>query len=266
MITLWYLLSVNYIVRNCLPLRVINTRNFKHFNRDTFIKDLNKVPWSLINSFADVEDSWDSFKQLFCEVVNSHAPSICVSVQGQKVPWLTRGVKQLMNEIDHFHNLALRTNNELHWSSYKCWRNVVMLKLRKEKQRHFNEQPRRTKGDSCGTWKKLKQLLGNGSKTSCAAARTANEAKDKCNIFNRFFMSCAEDLKSTHWSSPWWLFFEWLPEIDRSEKFKLRKITVSEVHKALKELKSKKATGVDDIKSRLLKDEQTPGFSIVCHF
>lgn len=27
--------------------------------------DVNKVPWSLINSFADVEDAWDSFKQLF---------------------------------------------------------------------------------------------------------------------------------------------------------------------------------------------------------
>ena len=43
------------------PPRVIDTRNFKRFNRDTFIEDLNKVPWSLINSFADVEDSWDSF-------------------------------------------------------------------------------------------------------------------------------------------------------------------------------------------------------------
>ena len=100
------------------PPRVIDTWNFKRFNRDIFIEDLNKVPWSLIDSFADVEDSWDSFKQLFGEVADSHAPRIRVRVRGQKVPWLTREVKQLMNERDHFHNLALRTNNELHWSSY----------------------------------------------------------------------------------------------------------------------------------------------------
>ena len=106
-----------------------------------------------------------------------------------------------MNERDHFHNLALRTNNELHWSSYKRLRNVVTLKLRKEKQRYFNEQLRETKGDSRGTWKNLKQLLGRGSKSSGAAARTANEAKEKCNIFNRFFVSRAEDLRSTHRSS-----------------------------------------------------------------
>ena len=67
------------------PPRVIDTQNFKHFNRDTFIEDLNKVPWSLTNSFADVEDSWDSFKQLFCKVADSHAPRICVRVRGQKV-------------------------------------------------------------------------------------------------------------------------------------------------------------------------------------
>ena len=181
--------------------RVIDTQNFKPFNRDTFIEGLNKVPWSLINSFTDVEDSWNSFKQLFGEVPSSHAPRIRVRVSEQKVPWLTREVKQLMNERDHFHNLALRTNNEFHWSSYKCLRNVVTLKLRKEKQRYFNEQLCETKGDSRGTWKNLEQLLGNGSKSSSAAARTANEAKDKFHIFNRFLVSCAEELRSTHRSS-----------------------------------------------------------------
>ena len=110
-----------------------------------------------------------------------------------------------------------------------------------------------TKGYSRGTCKNRKQLPGNGSKSSGAAARTANDSKDKCNIFNRFFVSCAEDLRSTHRSSAR-SFFKWLPEIDRPEKFKLRKITVSEVRKALKELKSKKATGVDGIPSRLFKD------------
>ena len=104
------------------------------------------------------------------------APRIRVRVRGQKVPWLTREVKQLIMR-DHVHNLALRANKELHWSSYKS--NVVTLKLRKEKQRYFNEQLQETKGDSRGTWKNLKQLLGNCSKSSGAAARTANEAKEK---------------------------------------------------------------------------------------
>ena len=188
------------------PPRVINTRNFKRFNRDTLIEGLNKGPWLLINSFADVEDSWNSFKQLFGEVASSHTPRIRVRDSGQKVPWLTREVKQLMNERDHFHNLALRTNN------------------------------------------------GNGSKSSSAAAHTANKAKDKFHIFNRFLVSCAEDLRSTHRSSTR-SFFKWLPQIDHPEKFKLRKITVSEVRKALKELKSKVLMVFQLV---YLKTDQTP--------
>ena len=108
-----------------------------------------------------------------------------------------------------------------------------------------------TKGDTHGTWKNLKQLLGNGSKSSGAAARTANKAKDKCNIFNRFLVSCAEDLRLTYRSSVR-SFSKWLSQINHQEKFKLRKITVSEVCKALKDLKSKKTTGVDGIPARLL--------------
>ncbi|PFX11729.1 putative RNA-directed DNA polymerase from transposon X-element [Stylophora pistillata] len=235
------------------PPRIIDTRNFKRFNRDAFIEDLNKVPWSLINSFADVEDAWDSFKHLFCEVADTHAPRIRVRVRGNKVPWLTREVKHLINERDRFHNLALRSNNELHWSSYKRLRNVVTLKLRKEKERYYNELFQETRGDSRGTWKNLKRLLGNGSKSSSATARTANEAKDKCNTFNSFFVSCAEDLRSIHRSTAR-SFSKWLPQIVRPEKFNLRKITVTEVRKALKDLKPKKATGVDGIPSRLLKD------------
>ena len=235
------------------PPRIINTRNFKRFNKDAFIEDLNKVPWSLINSFSDVEDSWDSFKELFTEVADSHAPRINMRVRGQKVPWLTCEVKQIMKERDHFHKLALKTNNELHWSSFKRLRNVVTLRLRKEKQRYFSEQLQETEGDSRGTWKNLKQLLGTGSKSTSATARTAVEAKEKCNIFNRFFVSCAEELRSVYRSNGQ-SFYKWLPQLEHTETFKLRNITVSEVWKALKELKPKKATGADGIPSRLLKD------------
>ena len=68
-----------------------------------------------------------------------------MQVRGQKVPWLTREVKQLMNVRDHFHNLALRTKNELHWSSNKRLRNVMTLKLRKEKQGYFMNSSGRQK-------------------------------------------------------------------------------------------------------------------------
>ena len=105
-----------------------------------------------------------------------------------------------MKERDHFHKLALKSNNESHWSSFKRLRKVVTLKLRKEKQRYFRDQFQVTKEDSRGTWKNLKQLLG-GSKNTGPVTCSANEVKNKCNIFNRYFVSCAENLRSTNRSN-----------------------------------------------------------------
>ena len=63
----------------------------------------------------------------------------------------------------------------------------VYVLLWKGKQRYFNEQLQETKGDSCFTWKNLKQLLRNGPESSGAAARTANAAKTSVTTsFNRF--------------------------------------------------------------------------------
>ena len=90
-----------------------------------------------------------------------------------------------MKERDYFHKLALKTNNESHGSSFKRQCNVVTLKLRKEKQRYFRDQF---------------QLLC-GSKSTGPVTFSANEVKDKCNIFNRYFVSCAENLRSTNRSN-----------------------------------------------------------------
>ena len=70
-----------------------------------------------------------------------------------------------MKERDYFHKLALKTNNESHWSSFKRQRNVVTLKLRKEKQRYFRDQFQVTEEDPRGTWKNLKQLFGRSKST-----------------------------------------------------------------------------------------------------
>ena len=145
--------------------------------------------------------------------------------------------------------ISLLNSND---QSSRVYSNVVTLKLRKEKQRYFRDQFQVTKEDPRGTWKNLKQLLG-GSKSTGPVTCSANEVKDKCNIFNRYFVSCAENLRSTNRSSGQ-SFYKWLPQLEHSNHFKLRAVTFSEVRKMLKELKPRKATGIDGIPSRLLKD------------
>ena len=69
-----------------------------------------------------------------------NAPQIHVQARGLKVPWLTTEIRKLMKERDNLHKLALKTNSELYWSSFKRMRNAVTLKLRREKKHYYNNQ------------------------------------------------------------------------------------------------------------------------------
>lgn len=161
----------------------------------------------------------------------------------------------MMKERDNLRKLALKTNSELYWSSFKRMRNVVTLKLRREKKHYYNNQFQENESNPKGTWKNLKRLLGKcGKGTGCTGAGLATtDLKVKCNMFNRFFVSCATNLRSIC-STTVHAFKKWLPQTNHTEIFTFQQFTDSEVRTALRELKAKKATGVDGISIRLLKD------------
>ena len=157
--------SVTYAVRKLHrlkspPSRIINTRNYKRYNQTAFVEDLNKVPWSQIDITGGIDDSWDTFKNLFNDVADSNAPQIHVRARGLKVPWLTTEIRKLMKERDNLHKLALKTNSELYWSSFKRMRNAVTLKLRREKEHYYDNQFQENELNPKGTWKNFKRSLG----------------------------------------------------------------------------------------------------------
>ena len=99
-----------------------------------------------------------------------------------------------------------------------------------------------------------KDLLGNSKKSDSVTTNlTSEEKRVKSSNFNHFFVNVARNLTSAY-ASAGQCFRRWLRPANHSEKFTIRDITVAETRKALKELKPRKATGLDGIPSRLLKD------------
>ena len=98
------------------PPRSIETRNYKRYDKDAFVQDLNNVPWPLISrsSCDDVDSSWDTFKILFNDVANSHAPTMKVGLRSREIPWVTPDIRQLMIERNVIHKKAIKTNKELY--------------------------------------------------------------------------------------------------------------------------------------------------------
>ena len=49
-------------------------QSFKNYNKSEFIKDLNQVPWSVVNGVENVDVAVFLWEKLFSEIANEHAP------------------------------------------------------------------------------------------------------------------------------------------------------------------------------------------------
>ena len=147
-----------------------------------------------------------------------------------------------MQEREHFHKKAIRTNKEIHWSSYKRLRNAVTLKLRKEKRRYYSTRLSEDQNSKI-MWKTLNKILPKKPKT---AAEIENLSATK---FNQYFTTIAGSLCG-HFTdpSPQRVL---APRVD--QEFIPQNVSSAFVLLELRKLKSTKATGLNGIPAKLLK-------------
>ena len=53
---------------------VLRVRSFKKCNMDNLLSDLESAPWQILEVTDDIDEKWESWKKLFFDVVDSHAP------------------------------------------------------------------------------------------------------------------------------------------------------------------------------------------------
>ena len=228
------------------PPRLVDIRNYKNYDTALFKDDLQHVPWDIPEqdkAFETPDEVRNSFRDHFLTVADKHAPVVTCRVRGKTLPWLTPEIKNLMQEREHFHEKAIRTKKEIHWSSYKRLRNAVTLKLRKEKSRYYSTRLSEDQ-NSKEMWKTLNKILPKKPKT---AAEIESLSATK---FNQYFTTIAGSLCGhfTDPSPPRVL----APRVDR--EFIPQNVSSAFVLLELRKLKSTKATGLDGIPAKLLKD------------
>ena len=103
----------------------ITTRSFKHYDRDAFLGYLSMVPWSVIDSFEDIDEKLNAFHLLFNPILEKHAPIKQVKLRGRPNPCVTDEIRALMKTRDKWRKLARRTNDPLAWSGYRNFKREV---------------------------------------------------------------------------------------------------------------------------------------------
>ena len=104
--------------------KTIHCRNYKDYDPKTLQKDLQEQSWVTYYSFKEPNSAWIYLKSILTHLFDKHAPQIKKEVKGRYCPWLTPGIKRLMNDRDIQLRKARRTNKACDWSDYKRRKNA----------------------------------------------------------------------------------------------------------------------------------------------
>ena len=68
------------------------------------LADLNLAPWSVMESFDDIDSRLDYWKSLFVLIVDSHIPIAMMKarVRAKTLPWIDSDVRRLMKARTYY--------------------------------------------------------------------------------------------------------------------------------------------------------------------
>lgn len=239
----------------------VTYRKFKQFNSMNFRSDICSQNWDSINTCNDPNDMWLAWKNIFLSVVDKHAPLRIKRVRAFKSPWITPLLKQRMHERDVLKLKAIRSNDSIDWSVYKKCRNSVNIEIGQAKELYYKNAFHENVGNPRMTWSIINELTARKSNNSHIKEIKNNgtsivNAQELSDAFNEHFASVGPKLAKD------------IPNGDRSHldyldtsglrsnnvNFELNQTNSSIVSSILSKLCKSKATGLDKISARLLRE------------
>lgn len=237
--------------------KYVTTRSFKNFNANAFKADLKSVPWDGIKVFKTPDEMIEVWQSLFLGVTERHAPMRTRRVRNKKSPWLSSELRDLINARDRLKRQAIITKDISIWDKYKQERNRVNNEIKKAKRSYYKSQIEKCIGNPKEIWKIINQITYRKTTSNCSISelKSGDESftkpADISEVLNNHFASVGSNLASA------------LPNGDNHfenyiepavSTFALQHTSTEVVLKHLEKLSPNKATGLDNISCRLLKE------------
>ena len=201
---------------------------------------------------------WDAWKTLFFQCVDKHAPLRTKRIRARKSEWITPQLKKRMHFRDTLKIKATRSGSASDWSQFKKCRNAVNNEIKQAKEQYFKNALRVNEGDPRKTWRIINELTSRKNHTSSVKEikfnnNSISDSHELSSTFNNHFSSVGlkliDDIQQSG-NIP--SYFDYLEETEH--RFELNTIECSKVFSLLSKLCKSKATGLDKISARLLRE------------
>ena len=205
---------------------------------------------------SDPNKAWDIWKQIFTCIADSNAPLKKKRVRGISVPWITPELKHDMFQRDRFEKVASRFPSDTDWTYHKQQKNKVNCNVQKAKITYYNNYFKDNSSNIRNTWRGINFMLGNQSKTTTINeiefnSLTYESPREISGILNKHFSEIGPTLAAKIADTP----IKYTDCIKPTEAtFILKQTTCAEIFSLINKLPLNKASGLDNISMRLLKE------------
>jgi hypothetical protein len=81
--------------------KILNTRSFKKFNDEAFLRDLKSLDWSEVLLSNDVDKATSAFNLNILSSINRYTPSVRKKVQHSCPPWVNNHLLTSIKEVKY---------------------------------------------------------------------------------------------------------------------------------------------------------------------
>ena len=235
----------------------IEFRNMKRFNVRAFQNDINTINWEQIAHAEDPNMMWIRWKELFLSVANKHAPIKRMRIRNKQSPWITPAIRERMKGRKRLKILAMKTDDPNIWSGYKREKNSTNNAVKQAKAQYYCNHIERNAGNTREIWRTINSVTYREAITNTVTelktkAKTATDPQEISELFNTHFSDIGPSLAS-NLPDCQNTFIEYVRPTNQAS-FKLKNVSNEAVLKLLMNLDVNKATGLDHIPGKLLKE------------
>ena len=234
----------------------VRIRYFNKFNGDCFRKDIQAQLWDDILKTENPNDIWIKWKSMFLNVCDKHAPVRTRRIRKSKSPWISAHLKDLMHHRDRLKIKAIKSKDSRDWSVFKKTRNRVNTEIRNAKKTYYNNTFDKYSSNPRKIWQTINEVTSRVNNKSVFneiddGSRILNNPTEVAEEFNQYFAEIGPEL-AKNIQNVNTCYKNYLSNTEK--QFSLKETNCSTVSSLLSRLCRSKATGLDSISAKLLRE------------
>ena len=190
-------------------------------------------------------------------MADNHAPIKRRRLNRINSAWMTSKISVAVRDRDYHHRKARKSGSAYHWHMFRKFRNFVNKEIKTSKSKYYTNLIEGSKGNAGKIWNAVNEASYRKSQSAAPSCIISNEVqhtepKATTAALNEHFATIGQTLADRLPS----FVTKVTPQQRSNETTIFRILPIDELFIAsqLKSLKANKATGLDKISARLLKD------------